>query len=198
MNGRPALAAGLVAGVLLIAGAAWFGVRDYRAARRTSADATHGIACPANARKADLSFTLPDLDGKPVKLADYSGKVILLDFWATWCVPCQVEIPGFIDLNEKYKARGAAVVGLVMLDDFKNAKPFAEAHGMHYPILNAVDREDIEKAFGPLAGLPTSFVISRDGRICAAHAGVPGLDKPGSSIEKSVENVFESEIKPLL
>ena len=197
MKGRAALAVGLVAGVLLIAGAAWFGIRDYRAARRIDV-ASSGSACPANARKADLNFTLPDLDGNPVKLSDYSGKVLLLDFWATWCVPCQVEIPGFIDLNEKYKDRGAAVVGVVMLDDFKKAKPFASAHGMNYPILNAVDREDIEQAFGPLAGLPTSFVISRDGRICDAHAGVPGLDKPGPSIEKSVENVFESEIQRLL
>jgi peroxiredoxin len=197
VKGRGWFVAGFAAGVLLIAAASWIGVRDYRAARRTDA-VTADATCPANAPKADLNFTLPDLDGTPVKLSDYSGKVLLLDFWATWCVPCQVEIPGFIDLHEKYKARGAAVVGLVMLDDFKNARPFAQAHGMTYPILNAVDREDIEKAFGPLAGLPTSFVISRDGRICAAHAGVPGLDTPGPSIEKSVEGVFESEIRALL
>jgi peroxiredoxin len=109
-----------------------------------------------------------------------------------------VELPGFIDLRDKYKDKGFEVVGLVMLDDFAKAKPFADAHGMKYPILNAVDREDIEKAYGPLDGLPTSFVISRDGKICAAHEGVPGLDRPGPSIQKAVESVFEDEIKPLL
>jgi peroxiredoxin len=186
----------LTIGLAMIAAAITLSLRAYRTDPRDVQIVA--AACPANARKANLDFTLQDSDGKTVALSDFSGKVLLLDFWATWCVPCQVEIPGFIDIHQKYKTRGADVVGLVILDEFKNAKPFAEAHGMNYPILNAVDREDIEKAFGPLNGLPTSFVISRDGRVCYTHEGVPGIDRPGASIQKSIERVFEAEIQALL
>jgi peroxiredoxin len=196
MTSRAGLIALLAAGVVLLGLAVTLGLRAYRAEPRAAVAAT--AVCPANAKKANLDFTMNDLNGKPVRLADFSGKVLLLDFWATWCVPCEVEIPGFVDLRERYKSRGFEVVGLVALDEFKNARPFASAHGMNYPILNAVDRADIESAFGPLDGLPTSFVISRDGRICAEHAGVPGLDRPGPSIQQSIERVFEAEIQPLL
>lgn len=196
------LVVAFIAGVAMIAFAIALGLRLNKTAPRGDqvavAAGTPAAACPVNARKANLNFTMQDIDGKTVKLSDFSGKVLVLDFWATWCVPCQVEIPAFIRLHEKYRTRGAEVVGLVMLDDFKNAKPFVEAHGMNYPILNAVDREDIEKAFGPLNGLPTSFVISRDGKVCATHEGVPGIDKPGPSIQKSIEGVFDAEIQPLL
>ena len=80
-------------------------------------------ACPADAKPANLDFTLKDTSGKEVRLADYKGKVVLLDFWATWCGPCKIEIPGFIELYAKYKAQGLEVVGVVMLDKFENAKP---------------------------------------------------------------------------
>jgi peroxiredoxin len=151
-----------------------------------SAEAPAAAACPADAKKANLNFTLKNLDGKPVKLADYAGKVVLLDFWATWCGPCKVEIPFFIDLYSKYKSRGFEVVGVVVLDDFKRAAPFASQYKMNYTILNSEDREDVDAAYGPMFALPTTFLIGRDGRICAKHIGLTGKD------------TFETAIKSLL
>jgi len=101
--------------------------------------------------------------------------VLILDFWATWCLPCQVEIPGFIDLYRKYQSAGLEVVGITVLDDFKKARPFVEQHGMNYTVLDGNDRDDVERAFGPFVGLPTTLVIGRDGSICAKHVGIPSL-----------------------
>jgi peroxiredoxin len=143
-------------------------------------------SCPANAKKANLDFTLKNVDGQAVQLADYRGKVVLLDFWATWCGPCKIEIPGFVDLYAKYKARGLEVVGVVVLDEFKNAGPFAREFKMSYTILDGDGREDIDAAYGPIFGLPTTFIISRDGRICAKHIGLTAKD------------AFEAAIKSLL
>lgn len=157
--------------------------------RRPPADQvteTKGAACPADAKKANLNFALKDVQGKTVRLADYSGKVLLLDFWATWCAPCKVEIPGFIDMYSKYKSRGFEVVGIVVLDRFENAPSFAQQFQMNYTILDGVDREDIDQAFGPLFALPTTFIIGRDGRICDKHIGLTSKE------------TFDAAIKSLL
>jgi len=162
------------------------------ACRRPSeaAGARAAASCPANAPRAKLDFTLKDLDGRPVRLADYRGKVLLLDFWATWCGPCKIEIPAFVELYDAYRSRGFEVVGAVALDRFANVKPFARQMRMNYTIVDAVDRDDIDEAFGPLVGLPTSFLISRDGRICVKHIGLPAAN--------DVRAVFEAELKALL
>src|SRR5690606_20246662 len=89
-----------------------------------AAEASDG-ACPANAKKADLNFTVKDLEGRSVKLADFKGKVILLDFWATWCPPCKAEIPGFVELQEQYGEQGLQVVGVSVDDPPEKLKPFA-------------------------------------------------------------------------
>jgi peroxiredoxin len=159
----------------------------------TAAPAT--TACPANAKKANLTFTLKDMDGKSVTLADYKGKVLLLDFFATWCGPCKIEIPAFVDLYTKYKSRGFEIAGVIVMDEFPKARPFAQQFKINYPVLNGEGREDLEDAFGPLFGLPTSFMIGRDGSICQKHVGLPRTTGP---IDQGVRDTFEAAIKSLL
>src|SRR5438270_11786683 len=89
------------------------------------ATAPAGSACAANAKPANLNFTLKDLNNRDVKLSSLKGKVILLDFWATWCGPCKIEIPWFVEFKQKYGSRGLEVVGVVTEDpDFAKVKPF--------------------------------------------------------------------------
>jgi len=154
--------------------------------RDTSTSGKSSSVCVSDAKPANLGFTLTDTAGRRVKLADYKGKVLLLDFWATWCAPCRVEIPGFVEMYDKYKSRGFEVLGVVVLDQFAKAAPFARELKMNYTILNGDGRDDLEDAYGPLFALPTTFIIDRDGRICQKHVGL------------TTRETFERAIKQLL
>jgi peroxiredoxin len=149
-------------------------------------EAAQGAACDPNAKMANLNFTLKDMNGKNVNLSAYKGKVLLVDFWATWCGPCKVEIPGFVDLYTRYRAQGFEIVGVLVDDQIAKAKPFAQQYKMNYPVLDGDKRDDVKDAFGPLWGLPTAFLIGRDGKICRKHSGF------------ATKEQFEKEIKGLL
>ena len=147
--------------------------------------AESGAASSACAQTANLSLNFKDIQGKSLALSDYKGKVVLLDFWATWCPPCRKEIPGFIEMYNSYRSRGFVVIGVSMDDSTSDIKKFAKRYKMNYPILLGAGRDDLEPAFGQLP-LPTAFVIGRDGRICAKHDGLTPKED------------FEREIVPLL
>ncbi|MBI3264506.1 MAG: TlpA family protein disulfide reductase [Acidobacteria bacterium] len=150
-------------------------------------EAAAGV-CDANPKAANFSFTLNDMAGKAVKLADYKGKVIVLDFWATWCGPCKIEIPWFVDFQNKYGRQGLSVLGVVVEDTVDKLKPFADQYKMNYPILIGIDRDDVTDAYGPIWGLPTTLLIGRDGKICKKHAGLISKD----SFEKTIKALLSS------
>jgi peroxiredoxin len=125
---------------------------------------------PAAAVHADApDFSIEDLDGKPLALANYRGKVLVLDFWATWCTPCREEIPHFVELQEKYREQGLQVIGISMDDDPKPVREFYQKFKMNYPVALGTTR--VAEAYGGVLGLPINFLIGRDGRIAAKYVG---------------------------
>jgi peroxiredoxin len=145
-----------------------------------------GAVCPVDAKPANLNFTLKDMNNRDVRLADFKGKVILLDFWATWCGPCKVEIPWFTEFQDKYRAAGLQVVGISVDDTHDQLAPYVSRLNMNYTVLQGLGHDDVQDAYGPLWGIPVTVLISRDGRICAKHTGM------------SAKETFEDEIKSLL
>jgi cytochrome c biogenesis protein CcmG/thiol:disulfide interchange protein DsbE len=125
-------------------------------------------------RQTAPNFSLKDADGNPVHLSDYRGKVVLVNFWATWCGPCEVEIPWFVEFEQKYKGQGFAVLGLSMDDDgWKAVRPYMASHKINYRVMIA--SEVVSQQFGDIDSLPTSFVLDRQGRIANNHVGL--IDK---------------------
>ena len=151
------------------------------ASHDSSGAAPDAGACMANAKPANFDFTMKDLDGNNVSLASYKGKVVLLNFWATWCGPCKAEIPGFIELQDKYRDK-LVIVGFSVDDTAEKARAYATQYKMNYPILLGEGREDVQDAYGPIWGIPASFIISKDGRVCRKHMGIA----PKAVFEKEV------------
>jgi peroxiredoxin len=114
-------------------------------------------------------FSLKDLNGGAVKLSAYRGKVVLLDFWATWCDPCRDEIPRFIELQNDLGAKGLQVVGISMDDDTQSVRDLYQQLKMNYPV--AMGDAKVGNLYGGVLGVPIAFVIGRDGRIYAKHVG---------------------------
>jgi peroxiredoxin len=128
--------------------------------------------CSTPARRANLDFTLRDVGGREVSLSEFRGNVVLINFWATWCAPCRVEIPDLVALHRKYQSRGLVILGVSVDDPVSVLAPFVAAYHMTYPVLVGAGHRDFLEAFGPLAAFPTSLLISRDGKVCARHVGV--------------------------
>ena len=116
------------------------------------------------AAPAAPQWKLTDLDGKPVSSADFKGKIVVVDFWATWCPPCVAEIPGYVEFQKKMEAQGVTIVGL-SLDEIAPAdvKKFVIARGINYPI--AIAGQDLFEAFGKAEGIPATYVLDREGKI---------------------------------
>jgi len=145
--------------------------------------ATEGASCKGEGM-ANLDFTLKDMNGADFKVADLKGKVVLLNFWATWCAPCLAEIPEFVKAYEANKSKGFEIVGVLTEDAGDQLKAFASEHKMNYPLV--MNTPEFEDAYGPIFGLPTSVVIARDGSVCKRHFGPMSKEQ------------LEKELKPLL
>ena len=164
-------AAAAALGVALFAVPFLRGPEDRPAATAT-ADPTRpaGSTC-ASKGTANMNFTLKDVNGADVKLTDYKGKVVLLNFWATWCGPCKLEIPEFVEAYHRYRDKGFVILGVLSEDDPspQELQGFMSEFKMNYPVFR--QHEQLDAAFGPLWGLPTSFIIDRQGAICTKHMG---------------------------
>ena len=129
-------------------------------------------------------FSLTDFSGRPLSLSANRGKVVLLDFWATWCEPCKAEIPHFIEMQNRYGAQGLQVIGISMDDEEKPARDFYQNYKMNYPV--ALGTSQLADQYGGVLGLPITFVIDRQGHIVSRHIGATD------------PSLFESEVKKLL
>jgi cytochrome c biogenesis protein CcmG/thiol:disulfide interchange protein DsbE len=146
-----------------------------------------GAACMANAPRANFDFKVKAIDGTTdIPLSTYRGKVVLLNFWATWCGPCKAEIPAFVELMNEYKDKGLVIVGYSVDDEPEKAAAFAKEYKINYPVLLGLGREDVQDAYGPVWAIPMSVIISKDGRVCKKRPGI------------APKAVFEKEIKALL
>jgi peroxiredoxin len=142
---------------------------------------------PDKDRHPAADFTLKDAAGKTVQLSDYKGKVVLLDFFATWCGPCKIEIPWFIEMERKYKDRGFSVLGVSMDDEgWEVVKPFLQELSVNYRVI--IGNDFTAQAYGGVEALPTTFLIDREGRIAATHVGLAGRKE----FEDGIENLLQA------
>jgi cytochrome c biogenesis protein CcmG, thiol:disulfide interchange protein DsbE len=132
----------------------------------------------------DLSFT--DLNGRAIHTTDYKNKVVLVNFWAAWCVPCAEEVPQFVALQKKYRGQGLQVIGFSVDDDAQELQSFYRKYQMNYPVVPSDIK--LADAFGGVLGLPTTFVIGRDSQIHTKHTGVTDF----SALEREVVTLLKA------
>jgi thiol-disulfide isomerase/thioredoxin len=141
------------------------------------------LGLPDFREKPAPSFTLKSVDGKTVSLGDYKGKAVLLNFWATWCGPCKLEMPWLIQLQKKYASQGFTVVGISEDDgSTKEVSDFMAKMGVDYPVLMYDDQ--MNKAYGGIDYLPTSYYIGRDGKVIVESGGLISESEMEANIQK--------------
>ncbi len=172
---RTYIAAGVIAAAALTASCT----------KKSSAHTTETASVQHPERKPAPDFTLQDANGSAAKLSDYRGKAVLLNFWATWCGPCGIEIPWFTEFEQQFKSKGLEIVGVSMDEDgWKAVKPYITEHKINYRVL--LGNDSISQLYGGVDSLPTTFVIGRDGKVAYVHVGLAG------------KNVYQSEIENVL
>ncbi len=170
--------------LLVVLVAAMFFTGRYLTNRSHAGSAPERIGGDAKGQAAP-DFELKDLAGKQVRLSDYRGKVVLLNFWATWCPPCKEEIPWFVDLQQRYGAQGLQVIGVAMDDSGEKAiASFAHELGVNYPVL--LGKESVGSAYGGVQLLPQTFYVGRDGKILSQVQGLVNRKE----IEERVKNAL--------
>ena len=143
------------------------------------------VAIPAHAADPAPNFSLTTGDGKKVDLSKLKGKVVVVNFWATWCGPCRSEIPGMLEVYDKYKSKGLEIVGISLdRDGWKVVTPYVEKTKMTYPVV--LGNEDLVRAYGGIEAIPTTFIVDKKGNIAEKHIGYMSKD----SFEKKVKKVL--------
>jgi thiol-disulfide isomerase/thioredoxin len=168
----------LVVAAIVVAGMLYFG---FHMARRATPPRTSAVTRPREAP----DFSLESLDGKSMRLSDLRGKAVLLNFWATWCGPCKIEMPWFVELQNEYGSQGLQIVGVAMDDSStEDIAKFAKDMGVNYPVL--LGKEAVGDAYGGVPALPESFFISRDGKIVDKIIGLRGKADIEDAIKKAL------------
>jgi thiol-disulfide isomerase/thioredoxin len=168
----------LVVVALVVAGMLYFG---FHMARRSGAGSTPRAAKMSVAP----DFSLESLDGKSMRLSDLRGKAVLLNFWATWCGPCKIEMPWFVEMQNQYGSQGLQIVGVAMDDASKeDIAKFAKDMGVNYPIL--LGKEAVGDSYGGVPALPESFFIGRDGKVVDKIIGLRGKGEIEDAIKKAL------------
>lgn len=176
-----------VRNVVLVAGAAALLLTLYSGLRRRLPRSDQATS---SAPSLAPEFSLTAIDGQKLDLADYHGKVVLLNFWATWCTPCRAEIPHFVQLQTMYGAAGLQIIGISMDDEPAPVRQFYRDFHINYPV--ALGGAKLGELYGGIFGLPISFVIGRDGKILTKHIGAVSI----SSVETEIAGALPSRTGP--
>ncbi len=183
----------IISTVFVLIVATYFADKATRVKATSSIKNTQQVEAKIDGKPApEVKFK--DLEGKEVTLAQYKGTVVLVDFWATWCDPCYVEIPWLIEMQQKYAAKGFTVLGVAMDEEGKSAvTPFlakerfdvnGQKLAMNYPIV--LGNDDVADKFGGLLGYPTGFLITRDGKVVKKFQGLTSFDEIAKAIESQL------------
>lgn len=167
----------LIVVAIVISAMLFFGIRRAHNARSTPANKLQGQVAP--------DFTLTSLDGKTLALSSFRGKAVLLNFWATWCEPCKVEMPWFVELQKKYGPQGLQVLGVAMDDAGpKEISEFAQKMGVNYPVV--IGKEEVGTEYGGIDFLPSTFYIDRNGKILDHVFGLVGRSEIEANVRKAL------------
>jgi len=137
---------------------------------------------------APLDFTLQDMDGNAVDLADFRGRPLIVNFWATWCGPCKHEIPAFVELVERYKDQGFTVLGISVDDPPEALKPFAEEYKINYPVLVGLGHDELQEHYGAHIVVPVSWFVKRDGTVHLKSMGTNSTEWFEKQVKALLEN----------
>ncbi len=144
------------------------------------------VTCvPQNARIKSPELKVNTFNAGSVSLAQQKGKVVIVDFWATWCPPCRLEIPGFIDIKKRYPDSLVQIIGIALERNPNRVQDFMEKMGINYPI--AMGTREIVSKFGNIQAIPTTFVIDTEGRICQRYVGYTPKDRFIQDIERALK-----------
>jgi cytochrome c biogenesis protein CcmG/thiol:disulfide interchange protein DsbE len=163
------------------------GCQDRKSESESNNHVSNDSLLAESENQADLApdFTLPKTDGSEIKLSDYKGKIVLIDFWATWCPPCRRGIPDLIDIQKKYREK-LVIIGISLDTETKpDVIPFIKKYGINYPVVYG--NMEVVQAYGNIQAIPTSFIVDQNGQIVDKHVGL--VDK--AAYLKKIEELLK-------